>query len=266
MKLEVLISCMHQKDASIIQRTNIQSDVLVINQCDENKVEEFDFKNKKGENCHARIIYTQERGLSKSRNMAIRNAKGDICLLCDDDELFEDDYVQTIIRAFEENPKTAVITFLVLLPNKNKYASKEKNIGYIGAMRAHSVEIAFRRKSILDKGICFDELMGSGTGNGGGEEIKFLFDCLSNGLKIRYCPTKIASVAQTDSKWFDGFTNKYFLNRGWSNRRILGLPLACCYALYFSVKNHPKYRLDNTFWNALYYQLKGTFKQLRRNA
>ena len=90
MRLEVLISCMHQKDASIIQRTNIQSDVLIVNQCNENREERFDFKNKKGELCIARMIYTAERGLSRSRNMALRNAKGDICLICDDDEILED--------------------------------------------------------------------------------------------------------------------------------------------------------------------------------
>lgn len=47
MRLEVLISCMHQKDASIIQRTNIQSDVLIVNQCNENREERFDFKIKR---------------------------------------------------------------------------------------------------------------------------------------------------------------------------------------------------------------------------
>lgn len=260
MKLELLISCMHQKDASIIARSNVNSDVVVINQCDVDKNEDFNFSNKNGVSYKARMISTTERGLSRSRNMAIRISTGDICLLCDDDEYFEDDYAQSVIKAFEDNPQADVITFLVLLPNKTNYSSKEKNIGYIGAMKSHSVEIAFRRKSILDQGICFNESMGSGTGNGGGEEIRFLFDCLRKGLKIKYCPIKIASVSQTDSKWFDGFTNKYFLNRGWSNRRLLGLPLAWCYALYFSVKNYPKYHSDNTFWNALYYQLKGTFK------
>ena len=47
MKVEVLISCMHQTDASIITRTNVQSDVLVINQCDKDEVEEYSFLNKK---------------------------------------------------------------------------------------------------------------------------------------------------------------------------------------------------------------------------
>lgn len=260
MTIEVLISCMHQVDASIIERTKVQSDVLVVNQCSVNKQDSFEFYNTKSELCRANVFYTIERGLSRSRNMAIKNATGDICLICDDDEILVDDYDNIIIQVFEAHPDIDIVAFIVNAPHKNSYPKKAKNVGYVGAMKISSWQIAFRRNSIVEHGIRFDEKMGSGTGNGGGEEIRFLFDCLSSGLKIRYCPIKIASVAQTDSKWFDGFTNKYFLNRGWSNRRILGLPLACCYALYFSVKNYPKYRSDNTFWNALYYQLRGSFK------
>ena len=79
MTFNILISCMHQKDASIIERTGVQSDVVVINQCDHNSIEEFDFINRKGEKCHAKFICTTERGLSRSSNMAIRYAEGDIC-------------------------------------------------------------------------------------------------------------------------------------------------------------------------------------------
>ena len=83
MTFNILISCMHEKDTSIIERSNVQSDVVVVNQCDLDSVEEFDFVNKKGKTCHAKFINTTERGLSRSRNMAICNAWGDVCLICD---------------------------------------------------------------------------------------------------------------------------------------------------------------------------------------
>ena len=260
MNLNVLLSCMCQENMDIIQHSNVQSDVVVINQCLVDKRENSMFSDSMGNQHSATIIHTTERGLSNSRNMAIANAIGDICLFCDDDEILENGYTDIIVQSFRKNTSVDILAFIIEAPHKRSYPKKEKNVGYIGAMKISSCQIAFRRKSVVDNNIEFDKLMGSGTGNGGGEEIRFLFDCLRKGLKIKYCPVKIASVAQTDSKWFDGFTNKYFLNRGWSNRRILGLPLACCYALYFSVKNYPKYRSDNTFWNALYYQLRGSFK------
>ena len=37
---------MHQHDKSILTKSNVQSDVVVVNQCDTDSVEEFDFVNK----------------------------------------------------------------------------------------------------------------------------------------------------------------------------------------------------------------------------
>ena len=261
MTLEVLISCMHQKDASIIKRTNVQSNVLVINQCSREKKENFTFENGNNESCNALIISTTERGLSRSRNMAIDNATGDICLICDDDEVLEDDYASIIVNAFEKYPQADVITFIVHTPRRCSYPTKGKKIGYIGAMKRNSWEIAFRRESIIKNNIHFDVNMGSGTGNGAGEENKFLFDCLKKGLRIRLVPQLIASVAQKESQWFHGYTDSYFVNRGWANKRLLGMPLACCYACYFSIVKYKKYRSDNSFHRALLCQLKGIFKK-----
>lgn len=92
MIINTLISCMHETDHSIVKRSNVQSDVVVVNQCDRNSIEEFDFTNNTGEKCHCKYINTTERGLSCSRNMAIQNGWGDICLICDDDEHLSDDY------------------------------------------------------------------------------------------------------------------------------------------------------------------------------
>ena len=100
MTLEVLVSCMHQTDISIIKRSNIQSDVLVINQHDVNDYQEYEFTNKRGEVCKARIISTTERGLSKSRNMAIAKSVGDICMICDDDEFFYSNSSELINEAY----------------------------------------------------------------------------------------------------------------------------------------------------------------------
>ena len=113
MKLQVLISCMHQIDTSIIERTNIQTDVIVINQCNYDKREEFNFINKKGEVCQAIFISTTERGLSRSRNLALKNATADICLICDDDEVLDDNYNDKIIQNYKNKPDLSIIAFQI---------------------------------------------------------------------------------------------------------------------------------------------------------
>ena len=44
MTLEVLVSTMYQKDYSLLDRMNIQTDAIVVNQCNENSIEEFEYK------------------------------------------------------------------------------------------------------------------------------------------------------------------------------------------------------------------------------
>lgn len=228
MRLEVLVSCMHQKDASIIKRSNIQSDVLVINQCDENKEEAFNFVNKRGESCRAKIIYTTERGLSRSRNMAIRNATGDICLICDDDEVMEEDYVEKITQTFKDYPRYDIIAFMLNYPEK-KFSSKTYSVGYFQAAKIGSWQIAFKRDKLQ---VTFCEKMGSGTGNGAGEENKFLVDCLKSGNKMRYVPTLIASLVPISSQWFHGYNQKYWRDRGWAAKMIYGNFWGFCYMWY----------------------------------
>ena len=98
MRIEVLLSTMNQKNFDIVEKCNIKSDAIIINQCNEEKIEI-----KKYSFGVVKMIYSKTRGLSKSRNLALENAKGDICILCDDDIVYYDNYVSIIENAFYEN-------------------------------------------------------------------------------------------------------------------------------------------------------------------
>ena len=262
MKMEILLSCMHQKNISIVSRSNIQTNTVVINQCDSESVLTKTFINKQGNERVIKFFSTAERGLSRSRNMAIMNATSDICLIADDDEIFEDNCEKNIIESFMQHPKADVILFNV----KNSGASAKKifqvsgKVGYKKALSVVSPQIAFRLHSIKDKSISFDEEMGSGTGHGAGEETKFLFDCLNNKLLVLHLPIIISTrVKESKSQWFKGYTPTFFLQRGWATKRYLGKPLAIIYALYYTTAKYKTYKKDTTFTKALYYSVKGVF-------
>jgi len=253
MNLIVLISCMHQENHEIIFRTNVQTDVVIINQCDKDCAEEFDFKNKKGETCRAKFISTTERGLSRSRNMAIANAEdAEVCLICDDDEYLFDDYPEKLIKAFSTEPNAAVIAFALdrkdhpkIFPN-HKFQLGFKSIGQIS-----SQQIAFRRDMINSVGIVFDVKMGSGTGNGGGEENMFLHTCRKRKLTMFYYPQVIATIHATgQSKWFKGYTSQYFQNLGWVSRRIHGTFVGWLYITVWTLTHKDLYQSDSSMWNA----------------
>lgn len=256
MNLEVLLSCMHQEDMSIAERTHIQSDLLIINQCNKNDLTET-IQN----GYRIRMISTTERGLSKSRNMALENACGDICLICDDDEYFVDDYRTIILDAFKVHTKADVIAFNLKNPVRS-FPLKQKKIGYIGALRLASWQIAFRKKSIIDNNIRFDETMGAGTTMGGGEENKFLIDCLKKGLSIIYFPMIIGSVSQEVSTWNLTMenTSSYFADRGEAYGKIMGKWLGTLYIVYSSLKKYSYYTKYDSFLHAVILQFKGLYR------
>lgn len=243
MKIVVLISCMHQKDFSIIERSNIQTDVVVINQCDEDSHKTFTFTNKKGKECKALFISTTERGLSRSRNMALDNSWGDICIFCDDDEVFVDEYEDIIVKQFDAKKDFDIIAFK-LIYNRKKFGDKEQKYNKFTITRVSSAQVAMRRNSVLKTGIRFDLMLGSGSGNGGGEENKFLFQLLSKGLKAIYVPLLMAEVkSDSVSQWFNGYTDKYYIDEGWCYRRILGTFYAYPLLWFHALKHAKSYKI-----------------------
>lgn len=227
--LEIMISCMNQKDCSLVEKSGITTNVIMINQCN---MQGIHTENREYQ--IIRKIDVKERGLSKSRNLALDYVNGDIALLCDDDEAFIPDYEQVILQAFRQLPQADVIAFKIA-NQESRLKDQIQRLNYFGCLRIASWQIAFKTESVRVKGIRFDEFMGAGTGNGGSEENKFLLDCLKAGLKLYYVPHVIASVAQNQSTWFDGFDKDFFYRRGITTRYMLGAPLAILYAVYYIV-------------------------------
>lgn len=253
MKLEVLISCMRQKDMSLAEQSHIQSDLLLINQCDRNYSEE----RKEGTNL-IRMISTTERGLSRSRNMALKNATGDICLICDDDEILDENYQEKILNAFEQYQEADLLVFVVSC-EKKEYRDYAFKINFFNSLKVASWQIAFRRQSVLTKSIRFDESVGSGVSAAGGEENIFLHDCLRKGLQIWFVPIHIGRVTQEVSQWAHNiFTPIFFVDRGRFTKKLWGGHVfALAYAFFYAVKKYPQYKDKTSFFTALFSMLKG---------
>ncbi len=262
MNLEVLISCMNQQDMKIAEQTGIQTDALIINQCplaecsDDASSDRNTFDVQNSSRGHIHMLRTNTRGLSKSRNLAIQHAAGDVCLLCDDDEHLDSSYEDTILNAYEVLSDADIICFRIS-NQPSRLKQETQRLTKWTAMRIASWQITFRRDSIIKSGIRFDEDMGAGTGNGGGEEVKFLRDCIKVGLKAYYVPKSIGTVAQTESTWFQGFDRDFFYKRGITNRYMLGLPVSILYAAYYTLVKRDLYKEYVTPWQSFKYTVDG---------
>lgn len=211
MKVQVLVAAMNQKDKSLLEKMNIQSDAIVGNQCEYNAVENFQWK---GHNIS--YLNFAEKGLSLNRNNALMRADGDICLLADDDMVYEDDYVETVNKMFNQHPDADVIIFNILEPvTTRSVIEKVTRVGYLNYLRYGSVRIAFKLESIRENAIFFNQCFGTGTERGFGEDNLFLTACLKNKLKIYAVPEHIARLTEErDSTWFHGYDDKYLHNKG----------------------------------------------------
>lgn len=162
MDLEVLISTMNQNDHKLLDAMNIQSNAVLINQCDFNKVEMVNYKGHK-----VKFMSLAERGVGLSRNTALMFAEGDICLMADDDMVYVDGYRDIVLNSFRENPKADMIMFNVPIYKNGKRTNydivKKDRVRFYNSMKYGTVHIAFRRSSILRENIYFNLLFGGGS-------------------------------------------------------------------------------------------------------
>tara|TARA_B100000524_G_scaffold317692_2_gene196836 strand:+ start:1223 stop:1555 length:333 start_codon:yes stop_codon:yes gene_type:complete len=97
--LEILISTTNKNKLDFIDNIFFKNNkyshpILVINQSKE-KIKEI------SENI--KVINSNSKGLSISRNLAIKNSSCQYCLLGDDDIVYKEDFYNTIIEAFEKS-------------------------------------------------------------------------------------------------------------------------------------------------------------------
>jgi glycosyltransferase involved in cell wall biosynthesis len=247
--LEVLISAMNLSDISIVKKTNIQTDAVLINQSNFNNYEVL-----QSNSSNVKFFSTTERGLSNSRNKAIEIASSDICLLCDDDEYLYDQYENLILKAYSDFPDADLIAFKFKYPRK-KYSNSSKKIGFFNASTISSVELTFKREKIIKSKIKFNKYFGAGSLYAAGEENIFLFDCLKKGLKIYYVPIEIGSVKQEESTWFLGFNEKYFFDKGaWLSECFPKLKYLLVFYVLFRFNKLSELSSKSTFkflWNGM---------------
>ena len=243
---QILLSTMNQKDHSLLDKMNIRSDAIVINQCDRNQWKEFEYKGKR-----IKWISANERGVGLSRNNALMRATADICLFADDDIRYIDGYEEKILKAFKEIPDADVIIFDTEIVNKTKEILNPRKIKKVqrlyvyNSMRYGTYRIAIRRDKILQKNIYFSLLFGGGARYSAGEDSLFIRECLKNKLKLYAYPLVIGFVDDSKSSWYQGVTDKYLIDKGAflsAAFPILYPVLFLYYAIKLRGKGHKKYK------------------------
>ncbi|HFI0502014.1 TPA: glycosyltransferase [Streptococcus suis] len=172
---------------------------------------------------HSTIIYSDRLGLSASRNDAIAQAEDSaICQIADDDLVFVDQYESIVEKAYQEFPDADIIAFFVdhEVDKLAKTPLKKGRVFHLASMKISSVQICFKKSSLTQNKIEFDERFGIGAMYGSGEENILLFDALKKGLKIYSYPVKIATLKDRPSQWDRSNTPEVCKKRGAIYKRM----------------------------------------------
>jgi glycosyltransferase involved in cell wall biosynthesis len=182
--VEVLIATMNRTSLSFVEKmfphnTLEDLNLLIINQT------------KPGQECisalkNIRVINSYEVGLSRSRNLAIENAIGDICLIADDDVEYVNGFDEIVRKAYKRVTNASIITFKIDTFTGEDYKTYPKTSQPLLTRKqikpTSSIETSFKRKDITDNNIRFNTYFGLGSCFPAGEEYLFLRDLLSKGL------------------------------------------------------------------------------------
>ena len=106
-RVDVLMSCMYQDGFGLADTTRITTGTIIINQSNVVKV-----VSRIRYGTSQTMIFSRDRGISRSRNLALNKSKADIYLMCDDDEVLVSDYKEILVNAFQDNEDYSIYALM----------------------------------------------------------------------------------------------------------------------------------------------------------
>lgn len=260
MSLEVLVSTLNPNPKELIKKMNIQTNAIIICQCDKVGYEEIKINNN-----NIKIYYFNERGIGLSRNNALMRATADYILFADDDEVLIDNYKNIILEEFKKNNSDFIVFDINTYGSKiRKYRkiNKDKKIHFNNCLKYGAVRFAVKTDTLKKKNIVFNRLFGGGCKYGSGEDSIFIFDCIKRNMKVYQNHNVIATVNMESSSWFEGYNKKYYTDKG-ALFGALNSKLSFIYLIAIVIKNNKK---DKN--NSLMFKLKNSiigYKKYKKN-
>ena len=164
--------------------------ILVINQTTQDNLLTSDYAT-------VRVVNIFERGLSKSRNLAVSNASKKIGLLADDDLVFLQGFDDRIAAGFNRFTDAAVVKFNMVSFEGvlfRKYPKvPTKHLSALQRLNSSSCEIALNVDVVKQSGKVFDTRFGLGSTFPLGEEPILLNELYQAGYGICHEPEIIVS-------------------------------------------------------------------------
>ena len=211
MRVTLLVSSLENNTDELIEKMNIHSDAVMVNQCERDCIskKEFDFGT-------VTVIDSKDRGVGASRNLCIDNSYGDIVLFGDEDIVYDEGYEDKVIKEFENHPEADMIMVNVeVCDERRTYENRGfKKLSRFNIGRFPAYSIAVRRDVLTEKNLRFSLLFGGGAEFSNGEDSLFLKEAYDKKVRMYSSDVWVGKEIPRESTWFKGYTEKFFLDRG----------------------------------------------------
>ncbi|SEK82425.1 Glycosyl transferase family 2 [Butyrivibrio sp. ob235] len=258
-RIQLLVAAVQQDTEELPSKMNIQSDAVIVNQCDRDLTEENDYTDRLGKSHVIKTINKAERGVGLSRNLALKNADHELLQFIDEDIVLDDGYTALMENEFDSHPEADMLLFNVkAVEGRQTYHNTDfarvtwKNYG-----RYPAYAIAARTAALKGINVKFSVLFGGGAKYSNGEDSLFLHDCLKKGLKIYRTGVSIGhEESDRPSTWFTGFNDKFFFDRGVLYHFLYGA-LAGAMSLRFLLVHRDEMCREKSVWQCYRLMKKG---------
>jgi len=211
--IQILIATMNRSDFDFLNAMFLFSDykklsIIIVNQTSESNLLHSD-------NEQIKVLNVFEKGLSKSRNVALENATKKLVVFTDDDVVFQQDFEVKIIDAFNNHSNQDGFRFQYLNSQGNlakRYPRTfQSKLSNLEILNTSSVELVFKSESLKNTKVYFDKNFGLGAEFFMGEEAIFVSDNIKKGLKIGFVPEVLLSHSQLSTGHKTAIAKIYFI-------------------------------------------------------
>lgn len=196
---EILISTMFKEDLSFLDAVfsfnDIDDfDIIIVNQTDMDTWLVSDRPNIK-------VINSLERGSPASRNLAIKNATAEVCLMGDDDIIYQPNLKQHIEETYSAHPTIAMISFEAINEEGQLFTDyyPEGLHSKKSLKKIYTWVISFKRQIFKEHQVYFNHYFGVGSVFKGETEYAFLRNAFDKGLEMIHVAQTIVQHSNESS-------------------------------------------------------------------
>ena len=237
----------------LLQQMDVNCDAVIMNQADAEDRQEFTFRGH-----HILSLTSRERGVGKSRNACLREARDELLLFGDQDIVYQTGYADAVAAEFDAHPEADMILFNVDIAEDRRtfYNTAWKRVKWYNCGRYGAVTFGIRRDVLQSRNIGFSLLFGGGAKYLAGEDSLFLKDLMDSGVKVYASPVCVGREVVGESTWFKGYDERFFHDRGVLYSCLYG-KLAFAWSLRFLLAHRQRLCVDIPWIKALGYMCAG---------